>query len=107
MRERVAACVAGLSGIVRVTLEGEVAPDVDVRTDGLDCVAPHLDALVARLGTVRVAYDFTALAEEATVRGQFVRDVQATADLDDDTRRRILITGLRAFDGRTDELEVR
>ncbi|MER6566290.1 metallophosphoesterase [Streptomyces sp. NPDC001093] len=107
VRDRVAAAVAALSGMVRVTLEGEVAPDVDVRTEGLDRVAPHLHALVARLGTVRAAYDFTALAEEATVRGQFVRDVQAATHFDDDTRRRVLITGLRAFDGRTDELEVR
>ncbi|MCQ4084348.1 metallophosphoesterase [Streptomyces sp. RB6PN25] len=107
VRERVAAAVAAMTGIARVTLEGEVAPDINVRAEGLEGVAPHLEALVARLGAVRPAYDLAALAEEATVRGQFVRDVQAAAHLDEDTRRRVLITGLRAFDGRADELEVR
>lgn len=104
--DRVASVVAGLDGFVRVTLSGEVAPDVDVRLEALENVAPHLDALACRLGTIRAAYDLAALAAEPTVRGQFVRDVQAAADLDDETRRRVLITGLRAFDGRADELEV-
>jgi len=58
------------------------------------------------LGRISVAYDFVMLAEERTVRGQFVRSVQVASELDDDERRRVLITGLRALDGRTDELEV-
>jgi hypothetical protein len=47
------------------------------------------------------------LALEQTVRGQFVRDVRADPTLTDDQRRRVLVTGLRALDGRTDELDVR
>lgn len=106
VREQVVAAVAELRGIVRVTLGGEVEPEVDVHLDELASAAPHLDALVARLGSVRVGYDFAALAEERTVRGQFVRDVRADPGLDDDTRRRVLVTGLRALDGRTAELAV-
>ena len=106
IRERVAAAVAGLAGVVRVTLAGDVAPDVDVHLGDLAGVAPHLEALVPRLGRVGVSYDVTTLAQERTVRGQFVRDAQASADLDDDTRRRVLVTGLRALEGRIDELEV-
>ncbi|MBP2354632.1 DNA repair exonuclease SbcCD nuclease subunit [Kribbella aluminosa] len=106
IRDRVEAAVTGLSGVVRVTLAGEIAPGVDVHLADLAGVAPHLEALVPRLGRVGVAYDFATLAEERTVRGQFVRSVRAAADLDDDERRRVLITGLRALDGRTDELEV-
>ncbi|MBB5808691.1 DNA repair exonuclease SbcCD nuclease subunit [Saccharothrix ecbatanensis] len=106
VREQVIAAVAGLSGVVRVTITGEVAPDVDLRPADLATVAPHLDALVPRLGSVRVAYDLDSLAEEPTVRGQFVRDVRDDTSLDEATRRRVLITGLRALDGRASELAV-
>jgi exonuclease SbcD len=106
LRERVAAAVAGLGGTVRVTLHGDVDPDVDIRLADLDGLAPHLDALVPRLGAVGVAYDFTVLEQEQTVRGQFVRDVRGADELDEETRRRVLVTGLRALDGRTAELDV-
>jgi DNA repair exonuclease SbcCD nuclease subunit len=104
VREQVIAVVAELRGVVRVTLGGEIRPEVEVRLDELAAAAPHLDALVARFGSVRAGYDFAVLAEERTVRGQFVRDVRADPGLDDDTRRRVLVTGLRALDGRTAEL---
>jgi hypothetical protein len=65
-------------------------------------VAPQLDALVTRLGALGVAYDYDRLAEEQTVRGQFVRDVRSAADIDDEQRHRVLVTGLRALDGRVD-----
>jgi hypothetical protein len=51
-----------------------------------------------------VAYDFDAISQEATVRGEFVREVMGL-DMSADETRRILITGLRALDGR-DDLEV-
>ena len=102
VRERVAAAVRGLPAEdVRVTVRGEVAPEVDVRLDDIRDLAA-----VVRLGQVTVDYDIDVLAEENTVRGQFVRDVRA-AELTDDVRRRVLITGLRALDGRRQELEVR
>lgn len=107
VRERVAAAVAGRSGVVWVTLVGEVPAHVDVRLDALDAVALHLDALVPRLNTVHVDYDIPALAEERTVRGRFVRDVLAAGDLDGERRRRVLVTGLRALDGPGRELAVR
>jgi DNA repair protein SbcD/Mre11 len=106
IRDRVVAAVADLRGIVRVSVAGEVGPDVDVHLGDLAVVAPHLEALVPRLGKVSVGYDFLNLAEEGTVRGQFVRDVQAASPLNDDARRRVLITGLRALEGRAAELEV-
>ena len=106
VRDRVGEAVATLSGIVRVTLVGAVGPDVRVHLGDLTGVGAHLTALVPRLGTIGVTYDFAALAAEQTVRGRFVRDVQASTGLDEDARRRVLITGLRALDGRTTELEV-
>jgi DNA repair exonuclease SbcCD nuclease subunit len=104
---RVADAVAPMSGSVRVTLVGEVAPEVDV-TDGLGGVDDgRFAALIVRAGAVTVGYDFDVIRAEATVRGQFVRDVLDAPDLDHDTRRRVLITGMRALDGRDQELDVR
>jgi exonuclease SbcD len=105
--QRVTDAVASLSGVVRITLSGEVDPDVDLHLQDIAALAlPNLDALVPRLGSVSVAYDFDLLKEEPTVRGQFVRDVLAAERLTDEQRRRVLVTGLRALDGRSDELEV-
>ena len=105
--QRVLDHVDALTGVVRVTLCGEVGPDVDLRLQDVAAQRPaQLDALLPRLGTVTVAYDFDRLKDEPTVRGQFVRDVMAAADLTDAHRRRVLITGLRALDGRSGELEV-
>ncbi len=105
IRERVTAALAGETGTVRVTLNGEVAPQIDVELNDLKGVAPHLVALVPRIGSITVSYDLDELELEQTVRGQFVRDVRGAADLNDEQRRRVLITGLRALDGRGD-LEV-
>lgn len=104
--ERVHDAVAGLAGVARVTLTGEIGPAVDLRLQDIAALRTSLDALVPRLGPVSVAYDYQRLAEEATVRGQFVRDVQAAAHLSEAERGRVLVTGLRALDGRDDELEV-
>lgn len=46
---------------------------------------------------IRHAFALDELAEEPTVRGQFVRDVLA-APLADDERQRVLSMGLRALD---------
>jgi exonuclease SbcD len=106
--DRVTDALTGLTGVVRVTISGEVAPDVDLRLGDLASLRlPGIEALVARLGKVHASYNFKALSSEPTVRGQFVTDVLADRSLDDDERRRILVTGLRALEGRTDELEVR
>jgi DNA repair exonuclease SbcCD nuclease subunit len=107
IRDRVAAELAERSGLVRVTLEGAVAPGVDVRADDVADLGRHLDGLVVRLGDIRVAYDLEAMAAEPSVRGQFVRDVGADASLDEATRRQVLITGLQAFDGRLPDVGVR
>jgi len=105
VRERVAQATAQLHGVVRVTLFGEPAQDVDIRLRDLAGAAAHLEGLVPRLGSIATAYDLEAISQEQTVRGRFVAEVQAAA-LEPDIERRVLLTGLRAFDGRIDELEV-
>jgi DNA repair protein SbcD/Mre11 len=101
---RISSEVAALNGCVRVTLEGEIAPSVGLDLRELAEVAPHLDTLVLRTRTLNVTYDIDAIAGEATVRGQFVR-AALSQELDEVKRRRVVLTGLRAFDGRRD-LEV-
>lgn len=104
IRRCVAEQLAGLEGAVRATLHGELARELALDVRGLDDLATHLDGLVIRMGDVRLAYDLEAIKQEATVRGQFVRDVLA-AHLPEVERRRVLLTGLRALEGR-DDLEV-
>ena len=106
IRDRVAAALVGLSGTVRVTLEGEVGPEVEVSTAGLADVGGSDLLVVARLGRVDVRYDVDALAEAKTVQGQFVRSLRAAVDLTDEQRRKIMVTGLRALEGRRSDLEV-
>jgi exonuclease SbcD len=105
--QRVLDQVAGLRGVVRVTLHGEVGQDVDLRLQDIAARRPpYLDALLPRLGSVTVAYDVERLQSEPTVRGQFVRAVISSDGLTEEQRRKVLITGLRALAGRTSELEV-
>ncbi len=106
VRERVAAEVKGLTGVVRVTLSGEVEPEVDVRLSDLESGWDDLEALVPRRGAICVAHDLDELRQEKSVRGEFIRRVEGDLSLDETIRRRVLTTGLRALAGRSDELEV-
>jgi DNA repair exonuclease SbcCD nuclease subunit len=101
VQDRVEAALAGIDGIVRVRLHGEVAPEVEIDAGRLRR-PPSVAAWVVEAGDVRYGYDLAALRGEQTVRGQFVRDVEADPSLPDDVRRAVLLAGLRAFDGRDD-----
>ena len=100
VRDRVTSIIGQLDSFARATLKGEVAPEVDVELSDLQQLAGPKAQL--RIGKVTFAYNLAAIRDENTIRGQFVRDVEADASLVDDTRRRILVTGLRALEGRTD-----
>lgn len=102
VRTRAADALAPLSGVVRVELFGEVAPTLDVDRGMLHGIGAHLDALCVRVGRLTLGYDLGEIAAQPnTVRGRFVLDVLA-ADLDEDLRRRVIVTGLRALEGRKD-----
>ena len=103
LRDRVSNAIAGLTGSVRVTLKGEVPADLPIESSGLAMLGDHLDGLVIRSGNLVPAYDLEAIQAEPTVRGQFARDALLIAD--EDRQRKVLITGLRALEGRRD-LEV-
>jgi len=104
VRAAVAAAISGVGGCVRITLTGELPSGVEIDLRDLHRLGGHLDGLLVRAEGLKVAYDLEALAEEVTVRGQFVRDALREI-ADPDQRRRVVITGLRALEGRAD-LEV-
>lgn len=105
IRERVAKATRGISGAVRMTVSGEMDPGIELHEDELrDFLLPQFEAAQIRRGQLRAGYDLDAIRQEHTVRGQFVNDV-LDAGLSEDEQRRVLITGLRALDGR-DDLEV-
>jgi hypothetical protein len=102
VRERVAEALRGRNGYARVTLVGEMAPEVDLCVADFEDLIQTLDSPpVVRLQSVRVAYDLAEIAQELTVRGQFIRDVQASVS-DPEERQRVIVTGLRALSGRHD-----
>jgi exonuclease SbcD len=104
-RRRVADELADLSGVVRVTMSGEVDPDVDLHCIDMGGLGEHLQALVPRWA-VKPAYDLDELRDEPSVRGTFIRAVEADPVLTEELRRKVITTGLRALSGRRDELEV-
>lgn len=103
--DRLAEVAGGRSGVARVTVGGELGRDVDLHQGDLrSALLETFDAVQVRTGSLRSGYDIEAIRTEQTVRGQFVRDV-LDAELAEDERRRVLTTGLRALEGRSD-LEV-
>ena len=106
IRGRVEESIKGLAGVARVTLKGELEPDADVQIRDLQSLSfsPDLLACQFRIGDIHHGYDFEVLKNEPTVRGKFVTNVMA-ADMPEEEERKVLITGLRALDGRED-LEV-
>ncbi len=104
VRDRVALALVGVEGTVRLTVSGEVGVDIELSSTDLEPLVADLEGHLIRFQGLRPAYDLDGLAEEATVRGQFVRDARE-AGLDPDLLQRVLATGLRALDGRAD-LEV-
>ena len=105
VEQKLAEVLAPQSGIGRVTLEGELSPTVDLDLGVLEQQKGPLQHLSVRLGQIRPVYDFDEIASEASVRGEFLKAVRDDEELDGETKRRVLLTGLRALDGRAD-LEV-
>lgn len=99
----IATARAGLGGCVRLTLEGEVAPSLELDRRQLARIADEGGDLVIRVGTVARGYDLAEIERETTVRGQFVRSAAGIED--PELRERVIVTGLRALEGRRD-LEV-
>jgi exonuclease SbcD len=99
----IGSALAGLAGCIRVTLDGEVAPSLELDRRELARIAAARPDLVVRVGRIATRYDLAAIERESTVRGHFVR---AAGEIEDpEQRRRVVLTGLRALEARGD-LEV-
>ena len=101
VRDRLTELLGERTGVARLPVCGELDPRVDLHVSDLMDVPHWLEGLQVRLGGLRPAYDLLTIADEPTVRGQFVRDV-LDAELDEEDRRRVLLVGLRALEGRGD-----
>jgi DNA repair exonuclease SbcCD nuclease subunit len=100
--DRVSASTAGLTGYARVTLTGEVEPSLELNLGLVAREKQGLEAMVVRGSGVRIGFSLERIALEHTVRGQFIRDVGDDPELTPEERNRIIVTGLRALDGRSD-----
>lgn len=101
--DRVSERLASRVGCARVTVTGELPPEVELSLADVERCAPGV-TIVARARNVSTAYDIESIRQEGTVRAQFVEDVFAAA-LPDDLTSKIVVTGLRALEARPD-LEV-
>ncbi len=91
--------------MARLTVTGELEPAVDLHEEDLrDALLEVFGAVQVRQRSLHAGYDIEGIRRENTVRGAFVNDVLA-ADLPEDEKRRVLMAGLRALDGR-DDLDV-
>jgi exonuclease SbcD len=105
VRERVRDTLKEQTGVLRVTLQGTLGAAVDLHIPDLHaCVPASVDAATFHLGRIAPDYRLDEIAQEPTVRGRFVREVQH-AGLPDAEARAILLMGLRALEGR-DDLDV-
>lgn len=102
--DRLEAQASSLSGFVRLTVRGELAPTIDMTESDLHARLSNFEAVKIAFGDLRPPYNLASISQKPTVRGQFVRDV-FDSELAEEEKRRVVITGLRALDGRTD-LEV-
>jgi len=75
IRDQLAAALMGKRGLARVTLEGELDPDVILHPADLARIRHDLDGLHVQVGHITPRYDFALLKSEPTVRGEFVRRV--------------------------------
>lgn len=105
IEDKLAELLAPLSGIARVTLVGELSPTASINIERLAARKGSLKHLSVRVGELRAGYDLDQIRGESSVRGEFVRAVEADSEMRPEMKQRVIVTGLRALDG-YDDLEV-
>lgn len=105
IEDKLAASLAPLSGIGRVTLVGELSPTASLNIARLAARKGPLEHLSIRVGELRAGYDLDQIRGELSVGGEFVRAVEADEEMDPQMKQRVIVTGLRALAGYRD-LEV-
>ncbi|MCY3586254.1 MAG: metallophosphoesterase [Acidimicrobiaceae bacterium] len=105
IEDKLAELLAPLSGIGRVTLVGELSPTANCNIERLAARKGSLEHLSVRMGELRAGYDLDQIRGESSVKGEFVRAVEADREMGPELKQRVIVTGLRALDGYGD-LEV-
>jgi DNA repair protein SbcD/Mre11 len=95
---RIHAQVGDRSGILRISLRGRLSPDIVLLHADFVQSARRSDQVVV-VWNVEADLDVDQIADEQTIRGQFVRDVLSTRKLPEERRQRVLLAGLRALGG--------
>lgn len=104
--EEVRAEITGLPGgrIVRVVLEGQLQPEVDLDVAVLYNTCAERFAFLDIVDRTQPGYDLEELAAETTTKGAFVRllrsRMEGLSPEDAEIARRAIIYGLRAFEKR-------
>ncbi len=98
------ACPPSSKDMVRVTLKGEACFDCpSLAADVQKELEPHYRGVSVKDETRR-RIDLSALAADPTLRGRFVREVMDAEGYTEPERRMIIDAGLRALEGREEEL---
>lgn len=94
----------GERAIVRVVLEGQLHPDVDLDTGALYNACAEQFTFLDLVDRTYPGYDLDELCEESTTKGAFVRKLRERAEKAGAEERDLLAAavryGLQAFDGR-------
>lgn len=104
LEQTVKEAVSGLEGIVRVKLTGRLSHGSTVRVAALGKAVARAAQVLIDVDDLLPGVDAEAVADESSVRGQFVREVLASPRLSESQRDRILSIGLRALENES-ELE--
>lgn len=95
---RAVSSVGDRSGVIRLRLTGRLSPDVVLQREHFLGLVASPDELFLDWDA-EVDVDLDQLADEQTIRGQFVRDVLSSPGLTGERRQRVLLIGLRALAG--------
>ena len=82
--------------MVKIVLEGQVDEVLDLDLDYLNGKLEGCFYLVRIVDRVKVAIDYRKYENDISLKGEFIRTVQAL-DLDDDQKSRVIMMGLEAL----------
>ena len=86
--------------IYRIELVGEVDADVDGFADDVQRYLQKECLYLSVKDRTKKKIDYTAYEGDISLKGEFVRTVQASEDYTDEEKAQIIVYGLRALDGR-------
>jgi DNA repair exonuclease SbcCD nuclease subunit len=95
---RVKSALPDQLGATHLRVAGRLSPDIVIKRENLLRLLPDADTMTVTWN-VQIDADLDQIADEPTIRGQFVRDVRAAGGMSEHQRQRVLLIGLRALAG--------